>query len=276
MKRLTLAVALCLAPLSAFALVMPSPGAADNRVRFVDYRSDEVTKVTTHFGYSTNIVFAPSERVLERGIFLGDPEAWQVATINNHLFIKPKQEGGRTNMSVLTNRRAYNFDLSAHWSRKGSTAADMLFQVNFNYPNDAALATSTAAQLFALQQDEAAMKAKLLARPLPKNWAYSVQGSATAAPNAAWDDGQFTYFKYEGNREMPAVFVVNDDGSESLINRNVEGDTIVIQTLGKRFVLRRGNQVACIFNDAFDPLGNAIDTGTTSPDVVREIKERTE
>lgn len=276
MKNFVLAFTLALAPLPAFALSVPAPGVSDFRVRFVNYDPHDVTKITTHFGYSTNIVFAAGEHVLEKGIYLGDPEAWQVATLNNHLFVKPKMEGGRTNMTVLTNRRAYNFELSAHWSRASSAPKDMKFQVNFNYPKDAAIASTTQAQIFAAVQEEAEMKAKLLARPAPRNWAYSVQGSKTAAPNAAWDDGHFTYFRFDGAREMPAIFVVNDDGSESLINRNVEDGTIVVQALGRKFILRRGNQVACVFNDAFDAVGTDSDTGTTTPDVVREIKGRTQ
>ncbi|MFX7709184.1 TrbG/VirB9 family P-type conjugative transfer protein, partial [Acinetobacter baumannii] len=84
-------------------------------------------------------------------------------------------------------------------------------------PGDQALVGITAAAVTAKLQDEASMKAKLLERPSPKNWSYSVQGSASVTPDAAWDDGKFTYFRFVGTREMPAIFLVNEDGSERLV-----------------------------------------------------------
>ena len=36
------------------------------------------------------------------------------------------------------------------------------------------------------------------------------------APTAAWDDGNFTYLKIPNHREIPAVFRVTADGTESV------------------------------------------------------------
>jgi type IV secretion system protein VirB9 len=46
----------------------------------------------------------------------------------------------------------------------------------------------------------------------------------------------------------------------------------VIQSLSKKFVLRKGNSVACVFNESFDPIGTENKTGTTIPGVERVIK----
>ncbi|MFY0026528.1 hypothetical protein ABTP73_19840, partial [Acinetobacter baumannii] len=63
MRSLALAVILAASSNAAFALAIPAPGQFDDRVRFIDYQAADVTKLTVHFGYQTNIVFSPGERV---------------------------------------------------------------------------------------------------------------------------------------------------------------------------------------------------------------------
>lgn len=277
MKKLLAALTLSVCAVSVHAAAIPDPGKKDFRVRTVEYRADDVTVIHSHFGFLTNIVFSPGERILENGIFIGDTGAWSVTTLQNHLFVKPVAEGGRTNMTVITNFRTYNLELVSHWPKGlNPYPSDMQFQVNFRYPGDDAKAAQTEAIRFAAIQSEAEMKAQLHSRPAPKNWNYSAEGSQVATPDAAWDDGRFTYFRFSGSREMPAVFVVNDDGSESLINRHVEGDTIVVQTTGKKFVLRRGRQATCVFNDSYQLPTTPDDTATTSGSVIRVIKGKTQ
>ena len=71
---------------------------------------------------------------------------------------------------------------------------------------------------------------------------------------------------------MPAVYVENADGSESLVNVHVEGDVIAVHKIAKKLVLRKGKLVACVFNRAYDPDGISNTSGTTVPGVKRVIK----
>ena len=53
------------------------------------------------------------------------------------------------------------------------------------------------------------------------NSSYSIaegSGSEDIVPTLVFDDGRFTYFRFPGNREVPAVFHVLGDGSETLVN----------------------------------------------------------
>lgn len=260
----------------ASALDTPKGGKFDYRVKDVNYNPNDVVKLVSHFGYQIDIVFAEGETVLKKGIYVGDSGAWKVATLNNHLFVKPMDEGGDTNMTVLTDRRAYSFVLSSHWSKEEEKSNDMYFQVNFKYPQEEAerLARDAAriksAEIAA--ENKRRLDEKMAKTESVKNWDYWVQGSKSLSPDAAYDDGRFTYLTFKGNRDIPAIFVVNEDGSESLINRHVEGDVVVVQTLAKKFVLRKGKSVACVFNKKFDPVGNSNGAGTTVPGVERVIK----
>ncbi len=141
---------------------------------------------------------------------------------------------------------------------------------NFRYPED------KAARL------EAEIEAKKLTSQLNQrkksnaiNWNYWGKGSLDVTPNCANDDGRFTYLTFSNNKEMPAIFIVNPDDSESLVSTSIdpnEPDTIIIHKIARRFILRKGDYVACLFNESFDPDGVGNTTGTIMPGVKRIIK----
>ncbi len=105
------------------------------------------------------------------------------------------------------------------------------------------------------------------------NFDYWVAGSELISPTGARDDGRFTYLLFSNNRDMPAVYLVDEAGKESLINTHVEGNTIVVHLVVPKLVLRRGEAVACVLNKGFD-LGSYNDrSGTVSSEITRTVKE---
>ncbi len=67
-------------------------------------------------------------------------------------------------------------------------------------------------------------------------------------PVAASDDGVHTRLSFAANADLPAIFVRNDDGSESLLNFSMDAGDVVMHRVAKRFVLRRGKLTGCIVN----------------------------
>lgn len=268
-KTLCLSALLLMASHSVMALETPHPGIFDQRVKFIDYNPFNVVKLVGNFGFSTHIQFADGEKVEQ--IAIGDKDAWEVAPVENHIFIKPKGEKAYTNMTVITAYRVYNFDLSARpQSEVRPSTNELYFQINFRYPDDELKKAQQLAEAKKLKDKINTDKA-----PTPHNWNYWAKGSLEVSPNSAFDDGQFTYFKFANNREMPAIYIVNSDGSESLVNTNIDptrSDTIAVHRISKQFVLRKGKAVACVFNKSYDPDGIANTTGTMSPGVTRVIK----
>ena len=87
------------------------------------------------------------------------------------------------------------------------------------------------------------------------NSSYSIaegEGSDDIVPTLVFDDGRFTYLRFPGNREIPAVFHVLGDGSETLVNTRMEDDLLVVDRVSRRLMLRAGSAVVGIWNDAFD------------------------
>lgn len=275
MKRLLL-IGL-LVPAMAMAEITPPKGDYDPRVRIVDYNPLNVVKLATFYGVSTHVQFADGETI--RDVAVGDDQAWKVVPRGSHLFIKPQAEKADTNVTVITDKRTYQFALVVQpRAVKDSTAwadPNLIFSLAFRYPDEEAAKAAASAQKEALQARLGEIKSKLSdATKEGQNFDYWVAGSEEISPTAARDDGRFIYLTFTNNRDMPAVYSVDEQGNEALINTNViDGNTIVVQRLVRRLILRKGIAVASVVNKSFD-LGGGMDntTGTVSPDVERVIK----
>jgi type IV secretion system protein VirB9 len=108
-----------------------------------------------------------------------------------------------------------------------------------------------------------------------RNKDYSVavgEFSSDIVPTMVFDDGTKTYFSFPNNRPLPAIFETVADQSEEMVNVHVDGDQLVVDRVSRRFVLRLGNSVASIVNEAFDIDGVAPVDGTTVPGVRRAMR----
>jgi type IV secretion system protein VirB9 len=276
---LTLAAAAPFADASARAL--PDAGVFDSRLRVVDYNRDDVVQIIGAYGVVTHLEFAADEKITNTA--LGDTLAWQVAPVTNHLFIKPIEPNAHTNMTVLTNKRVYQFDLAV-----GDEIEPAYYGVVFRFPQQEleqrlaaaqaaadALSSAEEAQRAAAARAAEAQQLKQAIqdsdRAVRRNVNYWFKGSTEVLPDTAFDDGQFTYLRYAGNRELPVIYLEDGRGNESLVNTTVRGDTIVVQRLAKRFILRKGEDVALVVNAYYDRNGVSNDTGTVSSAVQRNV-----
>lgn len=279
MKKLLL-IAL-LVPALAMAEITPKKGEFDPRVRVVEYNPMNVVRLATFYGVSTHIQFADDEVI--KDVAIGDDQAWKVVDRRNHLFIKPQALKADTNVTVITDRRAYQFALTVQQrSRKDATAwadPNLIFSLRFRYPDDEAKKRRLEAKKADRKDQLREIKDKLTdATQAGQNFDYWVAGSNEISPTAARDDGRFIYLTFSNNRDMPAVYSVDKKGQEALINTNViNGNTIVIQRLVRSLILRKGDEVASVVNKSFDLDGGTDnDSGTIAADVERVIKGETE
>jgi len=266
-----------LASSPALALNIPVGVSADKRIRTVTYNPNDVVKVVGRYRASTQLEFGPTEEIAK--VAVGDSIAWEVAPAKNIIFLKPREKSPPTNLQVITicqsgERRVYQFELQA--SDGDVRRDDAYFVVRFRYPEDVAAqrkaaAASTRAEAAREQVDETLSLHQTYGA---RNWHYSAQGSRVLQPDAIYDDGKVTTMRFAGNREIPAIYMVQSDGSETLVpwDARESGESVVVHGLARQFRLRRGGEVICIFNEAYDPVGINPGTGTTSPSVERIIR----
>ena len=234
---------------------------ADSRIRVTAYSSDRVYRLVGYVGYQIDLEFEPDESFV--GLGAGDIEGVAFAAQGNHLFLKPKAPKVNTNLTVLTNRREYQFDYTARSDRPDVQETDVTYVLRFTYPKPPA-AVDTAARVEQELKQGAALR--------PRNFDYWYCGFSALKPIAASDDGVHTRLRFGAHAELPAIFVRNDDGSESLLNFSMDAGDVVIHRVAQRFVLRRGLLRGCIVNKSFDGGGERLDSGTLSPAVVRVTK----
>lgn len=254
-----LTLALCAMPVLGICTDTPSSqGMSDTRIRVAPYSGDKVYRLVGYVGYQIDLEFEPEETFV--GLGAGDIEGLSFASQGNHLFLKPKASKVRTNLTVLTNRREYQFDYTASAELPDSREPDVTYVLRFTYPKPAMRPDQTAKVERQLESG-AALR--------PRNFDYWYCGFSALKPIAASDDGVHTRLRFGAHAELPAIFVRNDDGSESLLNFNMDDGDVVIHRVARRFVLRRGLLRGCIVNKSFDGGGERLDSGTISPDVER-------
>jgi len=103
----------------------------DNRIKTYIYTPNEVYLLVLHFGFQSSIEFAKNEEI--QNIVLGDSYAWKMTPLANRLFIKPLEKNIRTNMTIMTNKRTYQFDIVSKELEEGREK-DLVYVIRFYYP----------------------------------------------------------------------------------------------------------------------------------------------
>ena len=260
---------------------------ADPRLREVFYDPQAVVTVFVKRGVVTDIVLDAGEAITDVASGLGadcakPDSSWCVAAQpgGRHLFVKPKTTAGApNNIAVVTDRRTHSFRFVVLADRDVRQPVYRL-SVKVAAPPPPPLSPPTL-PIAALVIDPAPLspaelvRERLTAAPQPVNSSYSIaegKGSEDIVPTLVFDDGRFTYLKFPNNREVPAVFHVLPDGSETVVNARMEGDLLVADRVSRRLMLRAGSAVVGVWNDAFDVDGVAPSNGTTVSGVDRTLK----
>jgi len=254
---LALALAACARP--AAALDEPIPSAYDPRVKSVTFNAGDVVQLNTVVGVATHIILEKGETYITHAF--GDSDAYAFVIKKHHIFIKPKAERADTNLIVVTDRRSYKFRLTYRRTR-----ADATYELAFVYPE-------TTTQL----NREAAARAEI-ERSFNKgvdayNLAYAMSGDTAIAPVNVWDDGRFTSFKFAANTDLPAIYAVDADGNESIVNRTTvgEGNSIIVtHKVNPKWILRLGDQALAVFNKSYDAAGTS-NTSRTASNAVQRV-----
>ncbi len=243
-----------------------APPRADARLRTVSYSADEVYLLPGRVGYEIDVQFESGERFV--GVGVGDAAGLAFMAAGNHLFIKPRAADVHTDLTVLTTRRIYHFDYEA-LARGAEGAPGVVYALRFVYPpgGPGAAAATTTLRAPSVQSELARADAGRR-----RNTNYWYCGPRELQPLSAWDDGVQTHLHFAASAELPAVFVSERDGSESLVNFHVAQDEIVVHRIARRFVLRRGRLVGCVVNRGFAGSGVTLPTETVSSRVERAVR----
>jgi type IV secretion system protein VirB9 len=247
---------------ATWAETTPAKGSVDSRIRVAAYDGAEVYKLRGFVGYQIDLEFESGESFV--GLGAGDMEGVSFVGQENHLFLKPKAARVATNLTVLTNRRHYHIDYTALAQRPSED--DVIYSLRFTYTETPArLAAEAAAKRLDSQLDDASSHR-------PQNSDYWYCGEPALRPTGASDDGVHTRLSFSANADLPAIFVSNADGSESLLNFSVDAGDLIIHRVAQRYILRRGKLTGCVVNRGYAGGAKRLETGTVAPDVERRVQ----
>lgn len=263
MIRVIIAAALATATLSAPAMAQDDPRLVERL-----YDPTQVVRIEGKVNVQSTIRFGDGESI--ENVAIGDSQAWQVTPNRraNLLFVKPLAPRATTNMTVVTNRHTYLFDLVAN-----PNARHPLYILSFTYPEEllppeeeegAALAGTerpNALEMAAANDDFAVLD------PTDLNFDWERSGDANLLPEQIYDNGEATFLTWPAGRSMPAILLKDHEGDEGPVNFAVRGDVIVLDLVPAEIVLRSGDSEALLTNRG--DAGAYLADGTARPDAER-------
>ena len=220
LKPTILFIALILIATPALAEYIPRSGGNDNRVRVATYQDGQVYRLSVSLTHVTTVEFGQGETI--RSIIAGDTEGFQLDGVpgGRAFAVKPNARGVHTNITVYTNRRSYYFNVT-------EASSPTYYVVQFQYPGDNVRPTNAVAQQ-------------------APNYNYAASDQTEFTPSSVWDDGTFTYFRFQRNAPVPAIFR-STTGSERTVNsQQIEDGVLRVSGVSSQWVLRLGEDVVCI------------------------------
>lgn len=285
---------LCACSMPAAAQVPNTGQEGDPRLREVVYDPKMVVTIPVKRGVVTLVILDADEAIAEVAAGLGGDcakaeAAWCIAAQSGgrNLFVKPKSTASAANtVAVVTDRRSHSFRFVV---LADGDSKPPIYRLVVKAPAVRIAAPARLAPRDGLALPPVAAVPPVPLAPSPQqlvnerlqakaqvlNSSYSIaEGDASEdiVPALVFDDGRFTYLRFPGNREVPAVFHVLGDGSETLVNARMEDDLLVVDRVSRRLMLRAGSAVVAVWNDAFDLDGVPPERGTTVPGVRRTLK----
>ncbi|MBX9813415.1 MAG: TrbG/VirB9 family P-type conjugative transfer protein [Sphingomonas sp.] len=224
MKRLHLSIMLAvlvqLPCRASWAEVRPQPIGGDPRVQMASYDPDEIVSLRVASGFVLTIQLSPDERI--EAITLGDGSGWQVQATKrgDTVFVRSTGGAAATNLTVLTDSRRYLFTLHATSSDDGSAP----LVLRFSYPRAAANPPSVGAATQVFQ--------------------YRVRGARGLWPTTMYDDGLKTFVEWPEEVSQPAVYRIDEQGRQMLVNGHIEGRRYVIEGVAKAYLFKLGRDQA--------------------------------
>lgn len=205
---------------SAMAEAVPRGGPNDSRVRIATYQEGEVYRLSVSLTHVTTIEFGEGESI--RSIIAGDTEGFEIDGVpgGRAFAIKPLARGVHTNVTVYTNRRSYYFNVQ-------EASNPTFYVVQFRYP------------------DEELRPQNAIAQAAP-NYSYGASERLEFTPLRVWDDGTFTYFQFEQNAPVPAIFRYSNNRERTVNTQATEDGVIRVSGVRDQWVLRIGDEVVCI------------------------------
>jgi P-type conjugative transfer protein trbG len=198
---------------------------AESRLEYI-YNYDGVYEVFARKGYVVDVTLKSGETV--SGVVAGDTARWMVetATIGTtpHVFIKPTEDGIKTNFLIYTNSRVYH--LSVTEQNQYTPIIRWSYPEDVYKPKEITPAEAAHNEIFADTVD-----GQLVYKTLNRDYRFKGSKRVNEAlyPLEVFDDGVRTYIRLgENNKyDLPVLYRVEGKKKLTLINYRIRHGYII-------------------------------------------------
>lgn len=250
----------------------PRVGPADPSVRTAAYNEWQVYRLAGALRSVMVLEFGADERVENVG--LGNTAAWDVRPVDNVLFLKPREKSAESNGIIQTRTKEGKVRLYQVALTAAESGDPEMMTVKFTYPGEVAAERrqKAAEEAERDRRRQASAESQNAIFDGLRNWAYTMAGQASFEPVAVWDNGRATAFQFAGQQQVPALYAVDDDGTERMATFHMQQGTLVAHEVSRQWRLRLGGQIICVFNEQYAPAaGPARGNGTGSGSWMRQV-----
>jgi type IV secretion system protein VirB9 len=196
-----------------------APITIDSRIKNFVYSENEIFPVVLHYGYQTAIEFGKDETIQTYSV--GNQFVWQFSAVGRTLFIRPLEDNIVTNMTVITNKRRYYFELYSKMM-SGLNDEEMSYVVRFFYPDN----NNDKIKVKTIEDKEKNDESQTIK---PYNFNYEISGINKEKLSLVFDNGINTFFKVNTS---DAITSITCDGKS--FKPRIVGNYLVVNTLCKR------------------------------------------
>jgi type IV secretion system protein VirB9 len=222
-----------------FAQAADEPVTMDSRIKTYIYNPNEVFPVILHYGYHNHIDFPKNEFI--KNIIVGNRADWEITNSGNRIFLQTYSRQAHTNMTVITNKRTYEFDLVAK-GELHETDYDLAYAIKFYYPEEAKVVDTKFNQE---ENGETGEISDLVQGKINANYVY--RGDTEVTPLVAFNDEKFTYLKFREG-VVPKVETFTKNGKKQEVKIFSYNGYIIVNNIFPRIKLSYNRKSAYIYN----------------------------
>lgn len=262
-----LLLVICFFSVNSFA---QTPITTDSRIRTLVYNPNEVYELKFYYNYQSFIEFSEDEEI--EMISIGEAFAWRLTPSGKRLFVRPLEIAAHTNMTIITNKRTYHFDIRSD-EFNGKADEDLVYTVRFFYPQigqplpippqlavpNVAIIPEPTPERFEVKTPIPTAKitepiSGLISRNIENaelNFDYSLAGkSDNIVPLKVYDDSNETFFQFANdNLVIPSINSVDASGNEQILSYTIRENYVVVPIITRQFTLRLADSLLCIYNN---------------------------
>ncbi len=239
-----------------FSKVQEPISSTESKFKQMSYCADCIHKYVGAFNNFGSITFEEDE--IEHQLIMNPESGWKTHSVGRMLFMKPTDaRTKKEHVTILTNKRRYEFFLDAKHVENIDDDPEISFDMKFLYEkkhSPLSIAQNSSSNADSVDKDHSfyydVFDSMSDARGINTN--YGVKGDDRIKPVQIFDNGIFTYLKFDNRKygaELPVVYSVDPEGYISLVNFRVKSNGFIeIEQIAPLFQLKSSHETVYIRN----------------------------